>query len=283
MPPRSNPTARQERLGAELRKLREHAGITARDAAALLGSNPIQMSHVEAGRSGISEERVRRLAAHYACDDARLVDALVTMAAERGKGWWEEFRGVLGHRALDLSELEFHASHLRTLQVIHIPGLLQTEDHMRAAFTYATPELPKSEVNAHIAHRLRRRLVIEDGDGTAFDAVVHEAALRIKVGGSKVARAQLAHILEASERHNVTVRVVPFAVEDFAGGGYSMLYAAGPVPQLDTVQLDIPHGGIFIDAEPQLRKYQRLYSRIESSARAEAESRDLIHRIAQDL
>src|SRR2546422_10485526 len=69
MPPRTNPTARQERLGAELRKMREAAGVTAREAAGLLGSGPTQISHIEAGRFGISEDRIRRLAAHYACND----------------------------------------------------------------------------------------------------------------------------------------------------------------------------------------------------------------------
>ncbi|HET6633654.1 MAG TPA: transcriptional regulator, partial [Streptomyces sp.] len=35
MPPRSSPTARQVRLGTELRKLRERAGMTGREAAGL--------------------------------------------------------------------------------------------------------------------------------------------------------------------------------------------------------------------------------------------------------
>ena len=54
MPPRSNPTARQERLGAELRKMRERAGMTAREAAKRLGVSPMQMSHMEVGRLGVS-------------------------------------------------------------------------------------------------------------------------------------------------------------------------------------------------------------------------------------
>ncbi|MFE0739528.1 helix-turn-helix domain-containing protein, partial [Streptomyces sp. NPDC058855] len=37
MPVRTNPTARQLRFGAELRKLRERAGLTSTEAARLLG------------------------------------------------------------------------------------------------------------------------------------------------------------------------------------------------------------------------------------------------------
>ncbi|WP_329304194.1 Scr1 family TA system antitoxin-like transcriptional regulator [Streptomyces sp. NBC_00659] len=57
------------------------------------------------------------------------------------------------------------------------------------------------------------------------------------------ARAQLEEILLQSERSNVTVRVVPFDVDGFAGAHSSMLYTGGPVPQLDTAKRDAPHGG----------------------------------------
>ncbi|MEU8569288.1 helix-turn-helix transcriptional regulator [Streptomyces pathocidini] len=280
MPPRNQPTDRQERLGTELRKLREHAGMTARQAATLLGTNPIQMSAMEAGRSGVSEARVRSLAGHYACDDTDLVDALVAMATERGKGWWEEYRGVLGHTSLDIAELEHHATHIREFEVIHIPGLLQTEDHARAAFSFAAAYLPPKQMDAQIAFRLQRQDVIS---GTEFTAVIHEAALRIKVGGRKAALVQLERILEASDRDNVTVQVVPFSVDNFAAAGYSMILASGPVPQLDTVLLDTPDGSIFLDAEAQLRKYRSLFERVQASALPAAESRSLITGIAQDI
>ncbi len=283
MPPRSNPTARQERLGAELRKMRERAGFTARDAAAFLASNPMQMSHVESGRSGISEERVRRLADYYRCDDRAYVDALVEMANERGRGWWEEYRGILHPWALDLAELEHHAVRLRTFQVVHIPGILQTEDHMRAAFSYVNTGLPRQDLEAEVAFRIRRRSVLESQPPTRFDAIIHEAALRIKVGGAKVARVQLETILDLSEQDNVTIRVIPFDVDTFAGAGFSMLYAEGRVPQLDTVQVDTAHGNLLLHAEAHLAKHRALLDKVAESALDADASRDLIQRVARDL
>ncbi|MFD9203963.1 helix-turn-helix domain-containing protein, partial [Streptomyces anthocyanicus] len=64
MPPRSHPTARQARLGTELRRLREASGLKARDVAAFLNSTSTQMSQMEAGIAGVSAQRIRRLAAH---------------------------------------------------------------------------------------------------------------------------------------------------------------------------------------------------------------------------
>lgn len=93
MAPRSHPTARQVRLGAELRRLREASGLKAREVAAFLNSTSAQMSQMEAGIASVSAERIRRLAAHYGCTDGQLIDALAGMAGERTRGWWDEYRG----------------------------------------------------------------------------------------------------------------------------------------------------------------------------------------------
>ncbi|MFE0255661.1 DUF5753 domain-containing protein [Streptomyces sp. NPDC059010] len=283
MPLRSNPTYRQERLGAELRKMRERAGITARAAAALLSSSPMYQSHLENGRSGISEDRLRRLAAHCACDDAAYVDGLVAMAAERGKGWWEEYRGIIVPAGLNVAELEHHAVSIQTFQMPHIPGLLQTEDHMRAAFRYASPELTPQDLEAYVAFRLRRQHAITDSPVKPYEAIIHEAALRILVGGRKTAHAQLERILERSELDHVTVRVLPFAAEDFAGAGHSMDYLHGPVPQLGTVLTETGHSSVFFDAEPLLKQYRKRYDRVAGSALSPAESRDFIVHMLQEL
>src|ERR671919_1087516 len=115
MPPRSQPTARQVRLGTELRRLREAAGTTAREVAGFLGSTSAQMSQMEAGIAGVSEERVRRLAAHYRCADVALIDALVEMATDRTRGWWEAYRDRLPPVFLDLAELQHHAMFLQEI------------------------------------------------------------------------------------------------------------------------------------------------------------------------
>ncbi len=135
MPPRRQPTARQARLGIELRKLREAAGLEATEAASLLGVNSVQMSQIESGIAGVSEERLRRLAAHYSCSDEELISSLVKMATDRTHGWWEEHRGHLPTPFLDLAELEHHATFLREVQFLYIPGPLQTENYARAVFS----------------------------------------------------------------------------------------------------------------------------------------------------
>ncbi|WP_143666716.1 helix-turn-helix domain-containing protein, partial [Streptomyces reticuliscabiei] len=81
MPPRSNPTERQRRLGAELRRMRTSAGITTEHAARMLNVPRTNVPNMESGRSGISADRVRTLAANYGCAEAEFVEALAAMAA----------------------------------------------------------------------------------------------------------------------------------------------------------------------------------------------------------
>ncbi|ARP72044.1 XRE family transcriptional regulator [Streptomyces pluripotens] len=280
---RQQPTARQARLGLELRKLREAAGLKATEAASLLGVNSVQMSQIESGISGVSEQRVRRLAANYACSDERLIDALVLMATDRARGWWEEYRGTLPAAYLDLAELDHHATYRHDVAIIHVPGLLQTEKYARALFGYMNPEFPSDEVHLRVEHRMKRRVVIEGADPIPYDTVIHEAALRINVAGRAASRVQLDRILEMSEAAHITVRVIPFALDDFAGAGSTMVHVGGPVPRLDTIVRDAPHGTAFVDSAAQLEHFRKLFRKVKEEALTPKQSRDLVHRLAKEL
>ncbi|MFE9608631.1 helix-turn-helix transcriptional regulator [Streptomyces sp. NPDC006012] len=280
---RRQSTGRQSRLATELRRLRESAGLSARQAAGLLGVSPPQITHIESALAGVSEKRLRRLASHYACTDGGFVDALATMAADRTVGWWEKYRGSLPTSFLDLAELEYHATYRWDVDFLHVPGLLQTEDYAHALFSRRVPELTEDELSLRVRHRLERRIIIEGPRWVPYDVLVHEAALRIRVGGRAVSRAQLSHILEVSEAEHVTVRVIPFDLDSFADITAAMVYVGGGVPKLDTVVRDGPHGSLFIDSEAQLAVFRTLFRRVEAASLDPERSRDLLHELAKEL
>ncbi|MFC7882885.1 helix-turn-helix domain-containing protein [Streptomyces sp. NPDC057376] len=276
-------TARQLRLAAELRRLREASALSAREAAALLGVNSVQVSQIESATTGVSEQRLRRLTTHYDCTDAEFVDALVTMATDRTRGWWEEYRTHLPTSFLDLSELEYHATFRWDVDFLHVPGLLQVEEYARALFSRRVPELPEEDLEMRVRHRMQRRMIIDGERAIPYEALIHEAALRIRVGGRSTSRAQLAHIVELSEAEHVTVRVIPFDLEEFADVTAAMVYAGGAVPKLDTVVRDGPHGTLFIDSEPQLGVFRTLFRRVKAVSLTPERSRDFIHRLVKEL
>ncbi|GCB46366.1 helix-turn-helix transcriptional regulator [Streptomyces sp. NL15-2K] len=283
MAARTSPTERQKRLGAEVRRMRTAAGLTGEYAAGLLGVDRGKISNIESGTRAISPERLRTLACNCDCDDEAYIDALAEMAQPTERGWWEKYRGSLPAGILDIAELEHHAVRIRSVHLIHMPGLLQSSDHAQAVFKAALPPLPEHEVALRLAHRLERQRVLEGDTPTEYVGILHEAALRMQFGGRKVARGQLEHLLAVSERPHVTLRVIPFEAGSFPGAGQTVIYLEGPVPRLDTVQIDSAHGPEFLYQDAQLSKYRTQLDWMEDRALSPEESYGFIRDIAGQL
>ncbi|GAA1987239.1 helix-turn-helix domain-containing protein [Kitasatospora viridis] len=281
MPLRRDPTLRQRRLGAELRRMREQAGMGGSQLARTLGLNPTQVTQMEAGKIGVSAERLRTVATACKCANEPLIDALAVMATEREKGWWEEYRGVLPADFLDVAEIEGHATGITVFNMTFIPGLLQTSSYTASVFTKGFPPLPQQDVDQRTTFRLRRQQLIRSG-GTPFVAFIHEAALRIQYGQYGVLHEQLGGLLEDSELPGFSIRIVPFDTEDFPGPSENLFYAEGPVPELDTVQADSSLSSHLFDSPAHLASYREILARIESVALSEYQSRDFIRSIMKE-
>ncbi|MFJ7998802.1 helix-turn-helix domain-containing protein [Streptomyces sp. NPDC096310] len=283
MPPRTTPTQRQKRLGAEIKKLRMAAGMTAERVAELIGVDRGKISNIEAGVRNISPERLRALAAHCGCTDEPYVDALVELGKVPERNWWDEYRKKLSSGLMDIAELEWNSPRIQTIQTVHIPGLLQTEDYARSIFDAVLPPLPRLEVELHVAHRMDRRRVLTREQPITYTGYVHEAALRMRFGGREATKKQLSALIDASEQANITVRIVPIESGSFPGAGQNLLHAEAAVPQLDTVQLDSAHGPEFMHTPEQLSKYRAHLDWMDEACLSSPASRDVIHGIIREL
>ncbi|MCX4550703.1 MULTISPECIES: helix-turn-helix transcriptional regulator [unclassified Streptomyces] len=277
------PTLRQRRLGTELRKLRERAGLSSTAAAAEVGIQQARMSMIEAGRYAVSADRVRALASAYACPDTTLVEALAAMTGGRGRGWWDEYRELLPASLVEVAEFEHYATELRVGVVVAMAGLVQTLEHARVAFQQSVPTMHPHEIEHRVSFRVKRQAVLHSSPPTPYTAIVHEAALRMGFGGPDIMRDQLSHLIAMSERDNVRILVVPFDRPHFPASGQPISYASGPVPQLDTVLLDSDHGCEFLDAEAQVYRYRSVLDRMETCALPPGKSRDFIRQIAKAI
>lgn len=275
------PTARRRRLGSELRRMRAAAGLSVSKASQRLGIERTTISNLEAGRLGVSEERVRSLAGAYGVADRSYIDALAAMAEERGRGWWEEYRGKLSSAALDLAELEDHAVHMRSVQIMHLPGLLQTEEYAKAVFSAAVPEPTPAELRRYLSFRMRRRDVLDGDEAPHGTFLVHEAAFLLAFGGAWVTRRQARYMLEASERENITLRIIPFSAGGFPNAGSSITYVSGPVRQLDTVHFDTPNDVCLVDDPAVLERYRTILDKIQDAALTTAKTQDFLLEITK--
>ncbi|MFI6156569.1 helix-turn-helix domain-containing protein [Kitasatospora sp. NPDC051170] len=283
MPPRTTPSARQERVGTELRKMRDCAGRTTAEAAALFGIARTKITQIEKGQYPISAERVRTLAHEYEESDHAFVEGLGSMAEERHRGWWEDFRGSVPVGFLNIAEMEFFSQGVRTYQISHVPGAMQTEEYGRAIFKDVYPPLPPRLLEARVEHRsLRSALLMREG-ARPYSAIVHEAALRMLFGGREAAKRQLDRLLEYAELPHVTLQVIPFSTSGFMGAGQGIIYAYGPVRRLDTIQLDAVGGPAFLHEQKHLENYHYIIDKMTERALPESQSRDAIRLIKKEI
>ncbi|MGF1428410.1 helix-turn-helix domain-containing protein [Kitasatospora sp. LaBMicrA B282] len=282
MPGRHNPTLRQRRLGAELRRMREQAGLGGSELARALGVSPAQVTQLENGKSSVSADRLRTIAAACKCTNEPLIDALADFITSRGKSWWEEYREVLPTDFLEVAEMEAHADRLYTWATTYIPGLQQTEAYASAVFSRITPPVPQHDLEVRTAFRIQRQHAVR-GNGIPYVSFIHEAALRMQFGGPKVLADQLDSLAEDSEKQAVSVRVVPFDLDTFPGAGENLMFAEASVSELATLQMDTALGVLFFDAPADLASHRATFSRLGSLALPDDESRKFIRSIRDEL
>ncbi|MFJ2260631.1 DUF397 domain-containing protein [Streptomyces sp. NPDC087844] len=145
------------------------------------------------------------------------------LGPRRPTHWWDQYRGQIPEGHLEVSEVEHFATHIRTAQTVHLPGLLQTADHARPIFELTVPKLSRLEVELRVAHRLGRQQVLTRNNAIPYVGIIHDTALRLEFGGRDAVRTQLEYLAEASERDNVTLLIdvieSKWQRSSFSGGG----------------------------------------------------------------
>ncbi|MEU2794607.1 helix-turn-helix transcriptional regulator [Streptomyces sp. NPDC007100] len=264
MAPRTQPTERQRRIGAELRKLRLAAGLSGDQAAALIDADRQRVSHIESGRVDVPRNGLYNLLRSYGCAEGPLFEALMAMANNRGKGWWDEYRDVMRRPALDLAELESRASRIRNHELLVVPGMLQTADYARAVCE--TFDGPDADIDRYVQFRMGRQRILEQRPGTPYHAVIQEGALRTRVGSPEIMRRQLRRLIEIARLPHVTLQVFPFEAGPYSGVSRSFSIYSGPTPALDTVRLEQPVASVVLHDEEQTSKYAKLFAKLSELA-----------------
>lgn len=241
-----------------------------------------QLSHIEAGRTGIDPERLRLLAGICGCKDAPFIEALIAMGAGDGKGWWSRYKGTMPDYSLDLAEMEGAAERLDNYETFYIPGLLQTPAYTSRIYEHRYGRTV-SEPKSSLAFRQDRQTILTKPGAPQFRFVIHEAALHMRFAGATNMRQQLIHLLEVAELPNVEIQVLPSSVEESSPYPSPFLICQPGHPALATVAVDHPNRSEYLVAQSELAEYRNTFDHlrkiafppveVSSSARAHA-SRD---------
>jgi len=148
----------------------------------------------------------------YGVTDPGEIDAFLALARNASKpGWWHRYDDVLPPWFRVAVGLEESASLIRAYQPQVVPGLLQTEGYIRAITAANFPAESEDFTERAVALRIARQQLLTRPEPPEYWAVLDETVLRRPIGGHKVMRAQLEHLIRAAEQPKVTIQVIPFA------------------------------------------------------------------------
>ncbi|MQY09279.1 helix-turn-helix domain-containing protein [Actinomadura macrotermitis] len=118
------------------------------------------------------------------------------------------------------AEQEDQAASVYTYEPLMIPGLLQNEAYAREVLGVGSD---KGRLEEMVALRLGRQDKLEGAPPTFLVAVIKESVLRETAPGSEVMAAQLAHLIEIGERHNIEIQVLPTGARIYVSGAFTLL------------------------------------------------------------
>ena len=274
MPADGKPTVRSRRVGMELRRLREDAGVTTAQAAELLSCSPAKISRIENGIVSVRVVDLRLLLDRYGDQDQEHRTYLERLARESNKrGWWQDYDDTIPPYYADFIGLETDASYIKTWEATIVPGLLQTPEYARAVMLANPAMISPDKLENFISIRHERQARLEQGTDVRLDAVIWEAVLITTVGSDEVQRGQLSRLLELMDRPNISVQVLPLEAGDKASmSGSFVTFSFGSERSVSTVFVENLTSSQYLERDQELRGYTLVFDALRSAALSPAAS-----------
>ncbi|MBP2060954.1 hypothetical protein J2Z30_001956 [Streptomyces iranensis] len=261
--------------------------MTQTHAAKVLTGSTTKVAKMEGGWVPMRDPDIRALCELYGLSDPAAVGGLLELARvdrerRKAKGWWNEFPN-LG----DMQEyvaLENAATSIRTWQLCLVPGLLQTPGYARALAMGNSTKGHPDRGETLVATRIARQRRLSEEPILDLWAVVHESALRHRVGGPAVMREQLKRLEEAAQQPNITIQILPFEAGEHLGmgGAFNIISFAEP-GAMDVVYTETAFGQLWVEGGDEAAQHQELFEKIARDALAESESRSFIEALRGDV
>ncbi|MDA0562925.1 helix-turn-helix domain-containing protein [Streptomonospora sp. S1-112] len=287
MAPAHNPTARRRRLGVELRRLRENAGMTGEEAAERMAWSGSKLSRIERGQVATNSDDVRDLLELYGVEDAGLRQTLVMLAREsRRRGWWHVYGDVMPERFEVYLGLEPEATALRFFQSQIVPGLFQTAEYAEALMQAHPAPVSDDEVKRRTELRIRRQELLFSETPPHIWALLDESVLYRPIGGPQVMAAQLRHLLEIHEKAHVTLQIVPFSAGAHSGlnGSFDILeFPESDIHAPRLVHVENLTSSLYIEKAKEVRFYTVAFEYLRTAALNPERTREVISDVERRL
>lgn len=275
---------KRRQLGAELRRLREQAGLSGRELAGLMGISQSKVSRIETGATIPTVPEVDSWAqATSAPDSAAEVLRMLTDAAYTEVHPWDDAMREQAHLQDSIQELENTSGRKLIYEPSVVPGLLQTAEYARRLFTIFEPPYAERDIPAVVAGRMDRQTALFD-PVRKFEFVITEAALRLRLGPASMMIAQLDRVCSLSTLENVEIGLIPLdaAAATHVPHGFAVFESVDGGPDA-LVLVETVHANLTISAAGHVALYRRQWALLKQSALFGATARDLLTTITADI
>uniref|UniRef100_A0AAU2V5C9 Helix-turn-helix transcriptional regulator n=1 Tax=Streptomyces sp. NBC_00003 TaxID=2903608 RepID=A0AAU2V5C9_9ACTN len=185
-------------FGAVVQALREHAGLSREDLAALVGYSKHTVASVELGRRMPYPDFIEGTESATGNTGA-LKKAARYLSRQPGLASWFRKWALLEREAISLYTYESRL----------VPGLLQTEAYARVLFSERLPPLADEQLESQVAARLERQKLLTARPNTSYSFIVEEHVFLRRTGGPEVTRELIDHVLACVAPRNVQFQIMP--------------------------------------------------------------------------
>jgi transcriptional regulator with XRE-family HTH domain len=258
--------------------MREQAGLTLEEAGAKLDKTKSSLGRIEMGTTKADVHLIRSMMDIYDHYDPDLLD--LVREANR-PGWWTKYNiDDLGYISM-----ETEASTVLEFSLMNIPGLLQTEGYMRAVFATRNMRRRRETVANDVAARLHRQRRLTDEEfPLQLVAIIDEAALRRRAGGSEVMRDQLGHLIMASELSTVSLQVLPNEIGAHPSMEGAFIILTFPDDEDPPVlYVEYATGSLQVENPEEVAEARLKFDRLRSEALSPSDSVAFLEQVADEL
>lgn len=283
--PAGGPTVLRMLLGAQLRRLRETAGVTRDDAGYHIRASGSKISRMELGRVSFKERDVIDLLEFYGIHDPAEKEKLVQLTREaNATPWYQKFQDVVPDWFHVFVGLEEAAQLIRVYEVQFVPGLLQTEEYARAVILQGAPGLDPDEVERRVALRMGRQKLLTRENPPRYWVIMDEAALRRPMGGRDVHVGQIERLIDLVGEPNITIQVMPFRYGGHAAEGGAFTIMRFPETDLpDVVYMEYLTGAHYVDKPEEVERYAAVMERLSVAGTSPDRTREILSGMLKEI
>jgi hypothetical protein len=193
--------------------------------------------------------------------------------------WWHDYSDVVPEWFEIYLSLEPAAKLIRSYETELIPDLLQIEAYAEAAVRREHAAAPAAEVRRRVELRMLRQQILHRPEPATLWVILDEGVLRRRVGGGEVMRAQLDHLIELSQRTNITVQVIRTQNGHAVVGGSITLLRFADQELPDVTFIEQPPDVLYPSRPGDSVRFGQLLDRVGIEAETPAATTDLVRMI----